>query len=112
MENMMHDESRPEWMAWYRDLVIEMTGQVPHVQVTTVLRLIDGQYWHVRQVCAVVPAFALGEVIYAPACVYANTEAEALRALCEQVHALLWREQEAQALVSLEAEVLLLAGVN
>ena len=112
MNELMQEESRPERMVWYRDLVTEMTGLVPQVQATTVLRLIDGQYWHIRQVCAVVPAFALGEMVYAPACVYADTEAEALRVLCEQVHALLWKDQESEAFASLESEMLLLVGVG
>lgn len=104
-------ESRPERMVWYRDLLQEMTGHVPQVEATTVLRLIDGQYWHVRQVRAVVPAFVSAtEVVYAPACVYGDTEEEALRELCEQVHALLWHEQEQQALLVWEPEAAVLVG--
>lgn len=88
-------EDRLEWVVWYRDLVVEMTGHVPQVRATTVLHLMDGQYWHVRQVEARIPAFGSPMGMVDGPVVRAETEAGALRALCECVHALVWREQEA-----------------
>lgn len=106
------DAGRPERMVWYRDLVEEWTGCAPRLGLTTVPVLIDGMYWQVPQVVASAPAFvSAAGLAYGAVRVYGDTEEEALRALCEQVHALIWNEQDAFVLLASEPSGLLVAGV-
>ncbi len=102
---------RSERVGWYRDLVEEMTGMVPVVRATTVPVLIDGKFWQVPWVVASVPAALV------PGCGWdgvvkegGQTEAEALRALCERVHAATWAEQNAQTEAFLVEPVALARG--
>lgn len=108
----IHDAARPERHMWYRDLVEEMTGCVPVVRQTTVPVLIDGRYWQVVQVVASVPAFVSASgYSYQAVLGRGEAEEEALRGLCEQVHALVWNEQEAFVLPVVDTSVWQVAGV-
>ena len=95
--NKMQTEERPERVAWYRDLVEDLTGWVPMVRTTTVPVLIEGKYWQVPWVTASVPAFlAVGGFSLGAIREGAATEAEALRALCESVHGTVWNALRAR----------------
>src|SRR5258707_8176675 len=99
---MVGGAEQSERLVWYRDLVEEMTGYVPRLGQTTVPVLIEGMYWQVAQVVASVPAFvSAGGLAYGAVRVCGETEGEALRVLCERVHALTWEEQEQQVFVLL-----------
>jgi len=108
----MNDAARPERLVWYRDLVGEMTGCVPQLGQTTRPVLIDGMYWQVVSVVASVPAFVSPAGFgYEALRACGETEEEALRALCERVHALTWGEQEVFVLPGVEEYALQVAGV-
>lgn len=109
---MVGGAGRPERLAWYRDLVEELTGSAPVLGQTTVPVLIEGMYWQVPQVVASVPAFASAAgVAYDAVRGRGETEEEALRVLCEQVHALTWQEQQMISACTPEPAYWLVAGV-
>ncbi len=112
MKQEMQGESSPERVVWYRDLVEEMTRCAPQVGQTTVPVLMDGRFWQMVRVGASVPAFVSSAgFAYGAMRGYGETEEEALRALCERVHALTWAEQQERGVVAVwDLEASLLAG--
>jgi hypothetical protein len=112
MQQAVNDAARPERLVWYRDLVEGMTGCAPVLGQTTVPVLIDGMYWQVVQVVASIPAFVSSAGLsYDAVRRRGETEEEALRALCEYVHALIWAEPEVFALSVWVEPVWQVAGV-